>query len=51
MYRELQRIAMSEVPQLYLFHPSVVYAMRNTVRGFEIFPTRLYRFAEVWKTG
>ena len=51
LYRELQRIAMAEVPQLYLFHPSVVYAMRNTVRGFEIYPTRLYRFYEAWKTG
>jgi peptide/nickel transport system substrate-binding protein len=51
LYRELQRIAMSEVPQLYLFHPSVVYAMRNTVHGFEIYPTRLYRFYEAWKSG
>jgi peptide/nickel transport system substrate-binding protein len=51
MYREIQRIAMAEVPQLYLFHPSVVYAMRDSVRGFQIFPTRLYRFWEVWKAG
>jgi peptide/nickel transport system substrate-binding protein len=50
MYRELQRIAMSEVPQLYLFHPSVVYATRDTVKGFAIFPTRLHRFWEAWKT-
>lgn len=49
-YRELQRIAMSEVPQIYLFHPSVVYATRDTVQGFAIFPTRLHRFWETWKT-
>lgn len=48
-YRELQRIAMSEAPQLYLFHPSVIFATRENVRGFAIFPTRLYRFWEVWK--
>ena len=48
-YRELQRIAMSEAPQLYLFHPSVIYATRDNVRGFAIFPTRLHRFWEVWK--
>jgi peptide/nickel transport system substrate-binding protein len=48
-YRELQRIAMSEVPQLYLFHPSVVYATRDSVKGYAMFPTRLHRFWEVWK--
>jgi ABC-type transport system substrate-binding protein len=41
---------MSEVPQIYLFHPSVVYATRDTVQGFAIFPTRLHRFWETWKT-
>ena len=50
IYREFQRIAMEEAPQLYLFHPSVVYATRNTVQNFEIYPTRLYRFWETWKT-
>ncbi len=49
-YRDLQRIAMSEVPQIYLFHPSVVYVTRDTVKDFAIFPTRLYRFWETWKT-
>lgn len=49
MYREMQRIAMSEAPQLYLFHPSVVYATSNKVKGFAIFPTRLHRFWETWK--
>lgn len=49
-YRELQRIAMSEVPQLYLFHPSVIYATRDVVKDYAMFPTRLHRFWEVWKT-
>ncbi len=49
-YRELQKIAMTEVPQLYLFHPSVIYAHRDTVRDYAMFPTRLHRFWEVWKT-
>jgi peptide/nickel transport system substrate-binding protein len=49
-YRNLQRIAMTEVPQLYLFHPSVIYATRDVVRDYAMFPTRLHRFWEVWKT-
>lgn len=50
IYRDFQRIAMEEVPQLYLLHPSVVYATRANVRGFELFPTRTFRFWDVWKT-
>ncbi len=50
LYRDFQRIAMSEAPQLYLFHPSVAYATRTNVRNFAIFPTRVYRFWEVWKS-
>ena len=50
LYREFQRIAMAEAPQLYLFHPSTVYATRNNVQGFAIFPTRVFRFWETWKT-
>ena len=49
LYREFQRIAMDEVPQLYLLHPSVVYATRNNVRGFELYPTRTFRFWDTWK--
>ncbi len=50
IYRDFQRIAMDEAPQLYLVHPSVVYATRANVQGFELFPTRTYRFWETWKT-
>jgi peptide/nickel transport system substrate-binding protein len=50
MYREVQRIAMEEVPQIYLFHPSVVFATREEVKNFRIYPTRLVRLWEVWRT-
>ncbi len=49
IYREFQRIAMEEVPQLYLVHPSVVYATRSNVQGFDLFPTRTFRFWDTWK--
>jgi peptide/nickel transport system substrate-binding protein len=29
LYRELQEIAMEEVPQLYLFHPTIIYGARE----------------------
>jgi peptide/nickel transport system substrate-binding protein len=49
LYREFQRIAMEEAPQLYLVHPSVVYATRANVRDFQLYPTRTFRFWDVWK--
>jgi peptide/nickel transport system substrate-binding protein len=49
LYDELQRIAMEEMPQLYLFHPSVIYGVRDNVRGFAVFPTKGHRFWETWK--
>lgn len=48
-YYDLQRIAMEESPQLWLFHPSNRWATRDTVAGFAVFPTKLHRFWEVWK--
>ncbi len=50
LYRELQEIAMEEVPQLYLFHPTIIYGTREGVENFAVFPTKLHRFWEVWKT-
>jgi peptide/nickel transport system substrate-binding protein len=50
LYRELQEIAMEEVPQLYLFHPTIIYGVRDNVENFAVFPTKLHRFWEVWKT-
>ena len=49
LYDELQKIAMEEMPQLYLFHPTVVYAVRDEVKNFAVFPTKLHRFWETWK--
>ncbi len=50
LYAELQRIAMDEVPQLWLFHPSNRWATQDNVHGFAVFPTKLHRFWEVWKS-
>ena len=44
MYRELQQIAMDDVPQLWLFHPSNRWATRDNIEGFSVFPTGLHRF-------
>ncbi len=49
IYDELQKIAMEEVPQLWLFHPSNRWAVRDNVEGFAVFPTKLHRFWEAWK--
>jgi peptide/nickel transport system substrate-binding protein len=48
MYRELQRIAMNEMPQFYLFHPTTIWATRSNVQGFAVFPTKAHRFWETW---
>ncbi len=50
LYTELQQIAMDEVPQLYLFHPTTIYGTRDNVQNFAVFPTKLHRFWEVWMT-
>jgi peptide/nickel transport system substrate-binding protein len=50
LYRELQQIAMDEVPQLWLFHPSNRWATRDNIEGFSVFPTGLHRFWQVSKT-
>ncbi len=50
LYDDLQRIAMSESPQFYLFHPTTIWATGDDVNGFAVFPTKLHRFWEVWKS-
>jgi ABC-type transport system substrate-binding protein len=50
LYSELQRIAMDEVPQLWLFHPSNRWAVGEGVEGFSVFNTGIYRLWEVSKT-
>ncbi len=49
LYRDLQRIAMAESPQFYLFHPDTVWATRSNIGGFAVFPTKAHRFWDVWK--
>jgi len=48
LYYELQRIAMDESPQLWLFHPSVRWATTDEVHGFQVYSTALHRFWEAW---
>lgn len=50
LYREMQRIAMDESPQFYLFHPTTIWATRDNVHGFAVFPTKAHRFWETWKS-
>ena len=50
MYYELQKIAMDEVPQMYLFHPANIWATRDNVHGFAVFPSKLHRFWDAWKS-
>ena len=50
LYEELQQIAMDEVPQLWLFHPSNRWATRDNIDGFSVFPTGLHRFWLASKT-
>jgi peptide/nickel transport system substrate-binding protein len=50
LYYELQQIAMDEVPQLWLFHPSNRWATRDNIEGFSVFPTGLHRFWLASKT-
>ena len=50
LYYELQKIAMDEVPQVWLFHPSNRWATRKNVQGFAVYMTGLHRFWETWKT-
>lgn len=50
LYRELQRLAMEESPQFYLFHPTTIWATRDNVKGFAVFPTKAHRFYETWKS-
>ncbi len=50
LYDEVQQIAMDEVPQLWLFHPSNRWATRDNIEGFSVFPTGLHRFWLASKT-
>lgn len=50
LYRDIQKIAMGEMPQFYLYHPQSIWATRDDVHGFAVFPTKLHYFWQVWKS-
>jgi peptide/nickel transport system substrate-binding protein len=50
LYDRIQRVYMSTGPQVYLFHPSNLWATRNNVHGFQIYKTGLHPFMFTWKT-
>jgi len=50
LYNKIQRIYMSTGPQVYLFHPSNLWATRSNVHGFQIYKTGLHPFMFTWKT-
>ncbi len=48
LYDQIQRIYMAEGPQVYLFHPSNLWAEKNTVHGFQVYKTGLMPFMNTW---
>lgn len=48
MYDQIQSIYMADGPQVYLFHPSNLWATRSNVKGFQIFKTGLHPFMNTW---
>jgi peptide/nickel transport system substrate-binding protein len=49
LYDEIQKIAMDDSAQLWLFHPSNIWATRDNINGFAVFPTGIYRLWQVSK--
>jgi len=50
LYDRIQKIYMAEGPQVYLFHPSNLWATRSNVHGFQIYRTGLHPFMYAWKS-
>jgi len=50
LYDRIQKIYMAEGPQVYLFHPSNLWATRSDVHGFQIYRTGLHPFMYAWKS-
>jgi ABC-type transport system substrate-binding protein len=48
LYKKIQQIYMSQGPQVYLFHPSNLWATSSNVRGFQIYKTGLHPFMNTW---
>ncbi len=48
LFDQLQQLVMDQDPQLVLFLPFSRWGERDSVQGFAIGPTSLYRFWDVW---
>jgi peptide/nickel transport system substrate-binding protein len=48
LYDRIQKIYMAEGPQVYLFHPSNLWATGTNVHGFQIYKTGLHPFMYTW---
>jgi peptide/nickel transport system substrate-binding protein len=48
LYKTIQRIYMADGPQVYLFHPSNLWATSSKVQGFQIYKTGLHPFMNTW---
>ncbi len=48
LYDTIQRIYMATGPQVYLFHPSNLWAERSNVHGFQVYRTGLHPFMTTW---
>ena len=48
MYKKIQQVYMGEGPQVYLFHPSNLWATASNIKGFQIYKTGLHPFMNTW---
>ena len=48
LYKKIQQIYMADGPQVYLFHPSNLWATSSNVHGFQIYKTGLHPFMNTW---
>jgi peptide/nickel transport system substrate-binding protein len=48
LYNRIQKTYMAEGPQIYLFHPSNLWATSSKVHGFQIYKTGLHPFMYTW---
>src|SRR5262249_10352028 len=48
LYNQIQKIYMANGPQIYLFHPSNLWATSSKANGFQIYKTALHPFMTTW---
>ncbi|MGQ9497579.1 MAG: hypothetical protein ACUVRC_04505 [Desulfotomaculales bacterium] len=51
IYRDVQKAVLEEAPWVYLTHATAMVAYRPELGHFKLHPTKVVRFAEVYKTG